>query len=99
MTVVMPGKGVAMQYRATPRAASVQAAIAAGHAPGWVRLTLSRSSATFTSSWSSDGEHWTVIGTVHLSFAASTFYVGLPVSSHTTSTSTTAVFDDVAVEF
>ncbi|MCU1385752.1 MAG: hypothetical protein JWL71_4449 [Acidobacteria bacterium] len=99
MTVVMPGKGVAMQYRATPRAASVQAAAAAGHAPGWVRLTLSRSSATFTSSWSSDGEHWTVIGTVHLSFAASTFYVGLPVSSHTTSTSTTAVFDDVAVEF
>jgi hypothetical protein len=99
MTVVTPGKGVAMQYRATPRAASVQAATVPGHAPAWVRLTLSRATGTFTSSWSSDGEHWTGLGSVHVSFAATTFYVGLPVSSHNASASTPAVFDDVVVEF
>ena len=97
MTVVMPGKGVAMQYRAAPGGVSTQAATAAGTAPAWVRLTLSRSTQTFTSSWSADGEHWTVIGSAHVPFAAPEFYVGLPVSSHTTAAATTAVFDDVVV--
>jgi hypothetical protein len=95
MAVVTPGKGVAMQSRATPGGASVQAANVPGAAPAWVRLTLSRG--TFTSSWSSDGDHWTVLGTVNVPFAAREFYIGLPVTSHDAAASTSVAFDDVTV--
>ncbi|MGH9142367.1 MAG: hypothetical protein ACRD2I_14640 [Vicinamibacterales bacterium] len=95
MAVVTPGKGVAMQYRSSPGAASVQAADVAGAAPAWVRLV--RSDDTFTASWSIDGEHWTVPGSVHVTFAATQFYLGLPVTSHTAAGSASAVFDDVTI--
>jgi regulation of enolase protein 1 (concanavalin A-like superfamily) len=95
MAVVTPGKGVAMQYRPTPGGASVQAADVSGAAPAWVRLV--RSNGAFTASWSSDGDHWTVLGTVHVSFAATNFYIGLPVTSHDAATSASATFDDVTI--
>jgi hypothetical protein len=95
MAVVTPGKGVAMQSRATPGGASVQAANVPGAAPAWVRLTLS--SGTFTASWSSGGDHWTTLGSVRVPFAAREFYIGLPVTSHNAAASTSVVFDDVAV--
>jgi len=80
MVVVTPAKGVAMQYRRSPGAASVQVADVPGAAPAWVRLV--RTNGTFTASWSSDGEEWHVLGSVHVAFAAAQFYVGLPVTSH-----------------
>jgi hypothetical protein len=95
MAVVTPGKGVAMQYRPTPGAASVQAADVPGAAPAWVRL--SRFHGTFTSSWSTDGEHWTVLGSVDMTFGSAQFYVGLPVTSHNAGASATVTFDDVSV--
>jgi hypothetical protein len=102
MAVVTPGEGVAMQYRSTPGAASLQAANVAGAAPAWVRLSVAITSGTtrsgtFTSSWSSDGEHWTTLGSVTMPFPVSEFYLGLPVTSHNATTSTSAVFDDVVV--
>jgi hypothetical protein len=95
MAVVTPGRGVAMQYRDTPGGTSVQAADVAGAAPAWVRLTLSNG--TFTASWSSDGDHWIVLGSVSVPFASRDFYIGLPVTSHNAAVQTSVVFDDVAV--
>ena len=95
MAVVTPGKGVAMQSRATPGGASLQTAQVAGAAPAWVRLSLR--AGTFTSSWSRDGDHWTVLGSVSVPFAAREFYIGLPVTSHDAAVQTAVVFDDVAV--
>jgi hypothetical protein len=95
MVVVTPGKGVAMQYRPAPGAASVQAADVPGAAPAWVRL--SRFHGTFTSSWSADGEHWTVLGSVNMTFGSTRFYVGLPMTSHNAVASASVTFDDVSV--
>lgn len=96
MTVVTPGKGVSLQWRPAPNASSQLAPNAAGVAPGWVRL--SRTGDNFTSSWSTDGEHWTTVGSVTVRFGTSgVLYVGLPVSSHNPGATTTAVFDDVMV--
>ena len=92
MTVVTPGKGISMQYRSTPGGPSLQAASIPGSAPGWVRLA--KRGATFTSSWSKDGVTWITLATIDLPFT-STFYVGLPVTSHNTSLTATAVFDDL----
>jgi hypothetical protein len=97
MAVVTPGKGVAMQYRGSPRAASVQVADVPGAAPAWVRLV--RSHDTFTASWSSDGEDWKVLGSVHVPFAAAQFYVGLPVTSHNAGPGdASAIFRGVSID-
>ena len=95
MAVVTPGKGIAMQDRSTSGGASAQAADVPGAAPAWVRLV--RSNGAFTASWSSDGEHWTVLGTVHVPFATTNFFVGLPLTSHAAAASASATFDDVTV--
>ena len=62
--------------------------------PRWVRLE--RRGALVTSSQSSDGVTWATISTMTLS--APTLYVGLAVTSATTSTLATGVFDNVVVE-
>jgi len=93
-----PGKGVAVQYRPAPGASSIQAANVAGAAPAWVRLSLdSVAAGNFTASWSINGFSWTVLGTVHVPFAGSEFYIGLPVTSHNAASSASAVFDAIAV--
>ena len=98
MTVLTPGKGVAVQYRPAPGASSIQAANVAGAAPAWVRLSLdSVAAGNFTASWSINGFSWTVLGTVHVPFAGSEFYIGLPVTSHNAASSVSAVFDAIAV--
>jgi hypothetical protein len=61
MVVVTPGKGVAMQYRATANGVSTNIS-AAGVAPKWVRL--GRTGSTFVGEWSDDGMNWTRIGQV-----------------------------------
>jgi len=95
MAVMTRGKGVAMQYRPEPGGTSLQAANVAGTAPAWIRLSVSNG--TVTSSWSTDGDRWTVLGTVHIPFTAPFLYVGLPVTSHNGSASASAVFDDVQI--
>jgi cytochrome c len=97
MAIVTPGSGIAVQYRSSRGGASQHVTPVAGTAPAWVRLSISTSDHTFTSAWSADGEHWTTLGTVTVNFAASEFYIGLPVSSHNTTTATSAVFDEVTV--
>ncbi|MGH9140812.1 MAG: hypothetical protein ACRD2I_06685, partial [Vicinamibacterales bacterium] len=96
MAVVTPEKGVAMQYRPSPGGASLQVADVPGIAPAWVRLA--RSNDTFTAWWSSDGERWTVLGSVHVPFAATQFYIGLPVTSHDAGVTASATFRGVSVD-
>jgi len=93
MVVVMPGKGVAMQYRPSYGAASVQVGVSAGTAPEWVRLT--RSDNRYTGYASEDGITWRTLGTVTLEYPVGTPL--LAVTSHTNSALTTAVFENAVV--
>jgi regulation of enolase protein 1 (concanavalin A-like superfamily) len=63
--------------------------------PGWLRLA--RSGSTFTASVSADGMTWRLVGSVSLSMATNA-YAGMAVTSHSTSTLTTATFDGVSVK-
>jgi regulation of enolase protein 1 (concanavalin A-like superfamily) len=94
MAIVSPGKGVAMQRRASTNGASANAAVAAGAAPRWLRLT--RAGDTFTGHTSTDGVTWTLLGTTTVSMDDNVL-IGLPVTSHNNATLATAVFDDVVV--
>ena len=92
--IVSPSKGVAMQYRAATGGSTVHAGGAAGAAPGWVRLT--REGDRFTAAWSKDGSTWTTIGSATVAMPQS-ILVGLAVTSHNTSATAAASFDDVAL--
>ena len=92
--IVSPSKGVAMQYRAATGGSTVHAGGAAGAAPGWVRLT--REGDRFTAAWSTDGSTWTAIGSATVAMPQS-ILVGLAVTSHNTSATAAASFDDVAL--
>jgi regulation of enolase protein 1 (concanavalin A-like superfamily) len=95
MAIVSPGKGIAMQYRANSFDVSANAALAAGTAPRWLRLT--RVGNTFTSASSVDGTTWTTLGSTTVSMIAD-ILVGLAVTSHSNGTLATAVFDDVLIQ-
>jgi phosphatidylserine/phosphatidylglycerophosphate/cardiolipin synthase-like enzyme len=90
--LVSAAKGVAFQRRETTAGASVSTSGSASAPPRWVRLD--RTGNTFTAYESVDGVQWTVVGTDTIPMAA-TVNVGLAVTSHTTSASTTAVLDSV----
>jgi regulation of enolase protein 1 (concanavalin A-like superfamily) len=62
--------------------------------PYWIRVV--RNGSTFTGYFSPDGVSWTQQGTVSISMASSV-YVGLVVSSRSTSQLCTATFDNVSV--
>jgi regulation of enolase protein 1 (concanavalin A-like superfamily) len=93
--LVSPGKGVAFQRRGVTNGTSASTAGSASAAPHWVRLT--RSGNTFTAYESSDGTSWTQVGTETIPMAQMV-YVGLAVTSHSTSASATCTFDHVSVQ-
>ncbi len=92
LALVSAAKGVALQWRPTTGGDSLNRTGSLSAPPRWVRLQ--RSGSTFTASESSTGSTWTTIGTASISMA-STVYVGLAVTSHSTSATTTAVLDHV----
>jgi len=63
--------------------------------PYWVRVT--RSGNTFTSYTSSDGANWVQLGTSQTISTAQNAFVGLAVTSGTTTALTTATFDNVSI--
>lgn len=87
-------KGHAFQRRPETGGLSVHTGGGAGAPPAWVRLV--RTGDLFEAYHSSDGESWTAIGSDTIPMAA-TVYVGLAVTSHNTTTATTAVFDHVRI--
>lgn len=76
--MVTGGHGVRMQYDYTHDVAGRPGTVTAD-SPRWLRLT--RSGDTLTGEESSDGGHWTRVGTAHLAGLPSTVQVGLFVAS------------------
>ncbi len=93
--LVSSAKGVAFQRRDATGGESVNTAGSMATAPHWVKLT--RAGNTFSAYESADGTNWTLVGTDTIPMA-STVYVGLAVSSHTTSSSATCTFDSVSIQ-
>ena len=92
--LVSYSKGLAFQRRATAGGVSTSTAGTTRRAPYWVKLE--RSGNTLTASQSADGDTWTVVDSQVITMGT-TVFVGLGVSSHTTSTAATATFDNVTV--
>ena len=93
--LVSAGKGVAFQRREATNGTSVSTAGSTSGPPRWLKLV--RSGDTFTAYESSDGSTWVPVGTTTISMQGSVF-VGLAVTSHITTASTTATFDNVSIQ-
>jgi ABC-type transport system involved in multi-copper enzyme maturation permease subunit/regulation of enolase protein 1 (concanavalin A-like superfamily) len=76
--MVTGGHGVRMQYNYTHDTAGRPGLVAAS-SPRWLRLT--RTGDTLTGYESTDGDHWTTVGTAHLTGLAATVQTGLFVTS------------------
>ena len=88
------GHGASLQYRLLTGGNSASNGTIAGAAPGWVRLT--RAGDTFTASLSADGRTWKDIATVTVPMGANV-YVGIAHTSHNSTDSGGAVFDDLRI--
>ena len=92
---VSAAKGVAFQRRDATGIDSVHTAGSASQAPRWIKLT--RTGNLFAAYESPDGVTWTLVGTDTIAMS-STVYVGLAVTSHTTSASATCTFDGLTIQ-
>lgn len=90
--LISPGNGTTSQRRVTTAGSTVNTTPAAGTTPCWVRVV--RSGSTFTSYRSTDGTNWTQVGSYSITMG-SNIYIGLAVSSHTSSALCTTTFDNV----
>jgi len=87
-------KGYAFQRRPDTGGLSVHTSGGSGAPPGWVRLV--RTGDLFEAYRSADGVSWTRVGSDTIPMT-NTVYVGLAVTSHDTSRTTTAVLDNVRI--
>jgi len=94
MTVITPVRGASFQRRVTNAANSAHTTTGGITAPHWVRIE--KSGNNFTSSISSNGTDWTVLGSQSVTMGG-TIYVGLAVTSHADGILATAVLDNVSV--
>ncbi len=90
--LVSAAKGVALQWRPATGGSTLNVTGSSSAPPRWVRLV--RSGSTITGYESADGVTWKAVGSETISMA-STVYVGLAVTSHTTSAATTATITNV----
>ena len=95
MMLVSYSKGLAFQRRTAAGGQSTSTPGVSSGAPYYVRLD--RSGDTIAAYQSADGSHWALVGTDTLSMGSSA-YVGLAISSHSTSSAATATFDHVSVQ-
>ncbi|MCW1925722.1 hypothetical protein OKA05_24405 [Luteolibacter arcticus] len=93
--VVTAANGLRFQIRPTSGAASTSTAGTGISAPVWLRL--SRQGNVFTAAYSTNGTTWTSAGTKTATLAA-TAPVGLAVTSHDDTQSTTATFSDLRLK-
>jgi regulation of enolase protein 1 (concanavalin A-like superfamily) len=89
-----PGQGWAFQRRPVAGAISVHSPGSYTAPPGWVRLV--RSGNTFSGYESTDGTNWTLVGTETIVMPA-TVCVGLAVTSHDTTQTSTGTLTDVTI--
>jgi hypothetical protein len=100
--VVTPGKGLAMQSRASTGGVSTNVGQKAGAAPMFLRLTTSTQFETgrivfVQVNYSTDGTLWRLLGQAHVDMNPNGF-VGIAVTSHDASVETKAIFDTIRVE-
>lgn len=94
MMLVSYSKGLAFQRRTAAGGLSTSTSGALTGAPFYVRLD--RLGSTISAFQSPDGVSWTLVGTDAFSMPA-TVYVGIGVSSHSTTTAATATMDNISV--
>jgi regulation of enolase protein 1 (concanavalin A-like superfamily) len=94
MAAVTAGNGMILQSRATRGSVSTSIKGFAGVAPRWIRVV--RRGNALSGYYSTDGTTWTLMGTTTVTMA-SRVYVGLALTSHNPSVSTSATFSNVAV--
>ncbi len=87
-------KGYAFQRRPETGGLSVHTSGGSGAPPGWVRLV--RTGDRFDAYRSADGVSWTAVGSDTMPMG-DTVYVGLAVTSHNTTATTTAAIDSVKI--
>jgi regulation of enolase protein 1 (concanavalin A-like superfamily) len=92
--LVSAQNGIAFQSRAQVNGQSANASGGTGAAPRWVRLV--RAGTSLTAYSATDGATWKSIGSATIALGA-TAYVGLAVTSHNASASTTAVFSQTSM--
>jgi regulation of enolase protein 1 (concanavalin A-like superfamily) len=94
MALISAGRGYAFQWRLDPGGLTNRLSGGAGAPPTWVRLV--RTGSTIEAFQSADGSSWTSMGAqvVPMSDAV---YVGLAVTSHSTTQTTTAVIDQLTI--
>ncbi|HZR23279.1 MAG TPA: BACON domain-containing carbohydrate-binding protein [Vicinamibacterales bacterium] len=93
LMLVSYSKGLAFQRRTTTGGTSTSTTGALVAAPYWVKLE--RIGNTFNAYSSADGSTWTLVGTDTIAMGTNV-YVGFAVSSHTTTATATATFDNVS---
>jgi regulation of enolase protein 1 (concanavalin A-like superfamily) len=84
-----------MTERTSTGASSSYQSLGSGSLPHWIKLT--RSGNVFTMYGSADGVNWVQLGTSQTVSMAQNVYVGLAVSSRSTSSLATATFGNVSV--
>jgi phosphatidylserine/phosphatidylglycerophosphate/cardiolipin synthase-like enzyme/regulation of enolase protein 1 (concanavalin A-like superfamily) len=92
--LVSAAKGTAFQSRTTAGALAVGTTGTTATAPLWVKIA--RSGNTLSGYQSADGTTWQLVGSTSV-VMGSTVEIGLAVTSHTITATSTAVFDNVAV--
>jgi hypothetical protein len=94
LMAITPSSGAVFQYRSTTGGSS-NVTVATGHAPPkYVRIV--RAGNTFAGAVSSNGSSWTQVGsTATITGFGSATLAGLAVTSHNTSSATTATFTNV----
>jgi regulation of enolase protein 1 (concanavalin A-like superfamily) len=92
--LVSSSKGAVFQRRALTGGTSTSTSGPLAPAPYWVKLE--RIGDTFNAYASADGVAWTLVGSDTIAMGANVF-VGLAVSSHTTTTAALATFDGVTM--
>ena len=92
--LVSAKKGTAFQWRAQVNGQSANASGGTGAAPRWVRLV--RTGTSLTAYTATDGATWKSMVSATIALGA-TAYVGLAVTSHHASASTTAVISQTSV--
>jgi regulation of enolase protein 1 (concanavalin A-like superfamily) len=90
-----PGNGVIFQWRDTPGGPTDKYQVNGPHVPVWVQLV--RAGNNFSGYYSTDGVHWTQIGSSHTVVMSPTALVGFAVTSHNNGVVNTATFDNLSV--
>jgi hypothetical protein len=91
--IVTSANGTAFQRRTSTGGTATTTAGPAATVPYWVRIE--RVGNTFTGSVSTNGTTWTAIGTETIPMAA-TVFIGLAVTSHDATVTTTAMVDSIS---